>query len=144
MKKSVIGGVVVLVIVLAGGGILLANNKDSDSNTKTETTIDDSNMVMNGNGKEATPTPETTNSITIENFAYSPSSTTVKVGTTVTWTNKDSVAHTVTTSSGPEKFDSGSLASGKTFSFTFTKAGDYKYFCSFHPSMPSATVTVTE
>lgn len=140
MNKSVVGGVVVLVIVLAGGGILLANNSSDD---KTSTVIDDSNMKMSSNDDSGTGAVAT-DKVEIKNFAYSPQAITVKVGTTVTWINSDSVAHTVTTSNGPESFNSGSLAQGKTFSFTFTKTGDYKYFCSFHPSMTSATVTVTE
>ncbi len=78
--------------------------------------------------------------VTIQNFAFSPAHLSVAPGTTVTWTNKDSVAHTVTsdTSAWP---DSGSVNTGQTFSFTFKKAGTYTYHCSIHPSMVG-TVTV--
>lgn len=71
--------------------------------------------------------------VTIKGFAYNPATLTVKVGTTVKWTNNDSVAHTVTSDTG--LFDSGELASGDTYSFTFTQAGTFVYHCAMHPSM---------
>ena len=79
--------------------------------------------------------------VTIQNFAFSPETLTVAPGTTVIWTNKDSVDHTVTSDTGAWP-DSGSLATNKTFSHTFTKAGTYPYHCSIHPSM-KATVVVS-
>ncbi|MDX1614311.1 MAG: plastocyanin/azurin family copper-binding protein [Candidatus Promineifilaceae bacterium] len=83
--------------------------------------------------------------VTIVNFAFSPDELTVPVGTTVVWTNQDNVGHTVTAGSpsapNPDFFDSGSLSSGDTFSFTFDEAGSFEYYCTIHPSM-TATVTV--
>lgn len=78
------------------------------------------------------------NSVSIASFAFSPQSLTVKVGTTVTWTNHDSVTHTVTADGGAFNH---TLSPSDTFSFTFTKAGTYSYHCSIHPSM-TATVVV--
>src|SRR5579883_1778903 len=89
----------------------------------------------------ATPTTASSssgNSISIANFAFSPSSLTVKAGTKVTWTNNDSVTHTVTEGNGA--FNSGDLAPGSSFSFTFSKAGTYSYHCSIHPSMTATIV----
>ncbi len=90
----------------------------------------------------AAPTPTTApssgNSVSIMNFSFNPKSLTVKVGTKVTWTNNDSVTHTVTADNGA--FDS-PVESGSTFSFTFTKPGTYAYHCSIHPSM-TATIIV--
>jgi plastocyanin len=89
-----------------------------------------------------TPTTASTsngNSVTLASFAFSPASLTVKMGTKVTWTNKDSVTHTVTADQGA--FDSGQLAPGQSFSFTFSKAGTYSYHCNIHPSM-TATIVV--
>jgi amicyanin len=71
--------------------------------------------------------------VVIENFAYSPPTLTVPVGTTVTWTNKDSVGHTVTTRTS--LFDSGLLSKGQTFSYTFNQKGTYDYYCTVHPYM---------
>jgi plastocyanin len=79
--------------------------------------------------------------VAIKGFAFSPATLTIKVGTTVKWTNQDSVAHTVTSDTG--LFDSGDLAAGDTFIFTFTQAGTFAYHCTMHPSM-TATIVVTE
>jgi len=76
--------------------------------------------------------------VEIKNFAFNPASVTVAVGTAVTWTNNDSVGHTVTADDG--SFN-GSVAPGAPFSFTFTKAGTYTYHCSIHPNM-KATIVV--
>jgi plastocyanin len=73
------------------------------------------------------------NAVSISNFAFSPASITVPAGTKVTWTNNDSVAHTVSSRGG--LFDSGSLSPKATFSYTFAQKGTYEYFCSFHSSM---------
>lgn len=78
------------------------------------------------------------------NYAFSPVSLTVKVGTTVVWTNATSAPHTVTTDTGaPVMIASDSIpTAGGTFSFTFTKPGTYHYHCSVHPNM-TATIVVT-
>jgi plastocyanin len=78
--------------------------------------------------------------VLIKNFAFSPSSLTVSVGTTVTWTNQDSASHTVTSDSGSE-LNSATLSTGQSFSHTFTQAGTFAYHCTIHPFM-KATVTV--
>ena len=70
--------------------------------------------------------------ITIDNFTFTPAELTVKVGTTVTWTNHDDIPHTIVSAG---KFRSKALDTDNSFSFTFTAAGDYKYFCSLHPHM---------
>jgi amicyanin len=71
---------------------------------------------------------------------FMPSTETITTGTTVTWTNEDAAPHTVTVSSGPEKFTSPTLQKGDTYSFTFTKAGTYSYYCAVHPSMVAKVV----
>ena len=78
--------------------------------------------------------------VTIVNFAFAPMDLRVKAGTTVTWTNNDSAAHTVAATD--KSFTSGNLAKGATFQFMFAKAGTYKYICGIHNYM-TATITVT-
>ena len=68
----------------------------------------------------------------IDNFIFHPAELKIKVGTTVTWTNRDDIPHTVVSAG---KFRSKTLDTDNNFSFTFTTAGDYKYFCSLHPHM---------
>jgi plastocyanin len=75
---------------------------------------------------------EETTKVTIDNFTFAPVELTVKVGTTVTWTNHDDIPHTVVSAG---KFRSKTMDTDDSFSFTFTAAGDYKYFCSLHPHM---------
>ena len=70
--------------------------------------------------------------VTIDNFTFSPAELKVKVGDTVTWTNHDDIPHTVVSAG---KFRSKAMDTDNTFSFTFTAAGEYKYFCSLHPHM---------
>jgi plastocyanin len=77
--------------------------------------------------------------VTIANFAFAPASLTVAVGATVTWKNTDPVGHTVTADNGA--FGSKTLATGSTFSQTFSKAGTYAYHCSIHTYM-TATIVV--
>ena len=74
----------------------------------------------------------------IDNFVFEPAQLTVKVGTTVKWTNRDDIPHTVVAAG---KFRSKTLDTDDSFSFTFTAAGEYKYFCSLHPHM-TGTVKV--
>ena len=86
------------------------------------------------------PAPASGNvDVTIANFAFSPKELTVKVGTTVKWTNQDSATHNVI--AADNSFKSGDLEQGDSFSFTFNTAGTYAYRCGFHASM-KATITV--
>jgi plastocyanin len=78
--------------------------------------------------------------VTIDGFAFTPPELTVPVGSTVTWTNNYAANHTVTSDSGV--FDSGTMAQGATFAFTFTEAGEFPYHCAIHSSM-TATIHVT-
>ena len=79
--------------------------------------------------------------VSISGYAYSPAALTVNVGDTVTWTNQDTAPHNVVVTSGPEKFTSPTLQKGQSYTFTFTKAGSYQYYCSVHPDM-KASITV--
>jgi len=71
--------------------------------------------------------------IVVKNFMFQPTSLTVKVGSTVTWTNMDEEPHTVVSSSG--LFRSNGLDTKDSFSFKFDKAGTYTFVCSIHPQM---------
>lgn len=73
------------------------------------------------------------NEVFIQNMAFDPATLTVTVNTTVTWTNKDAVTHTVTSNEG--LFNSGNIPAGGTFSYTFTTAGSFSYRCTIHPNM---------
>ena len=79
-------------------------------------------------------------SVQIENYAYAPSSITVDVGDTITWTNDDTAPHTITTSSGPQTLSSPYLSKGQSWSFTFRTPGTYSYYCAVHPYMRAQVI----
>ncbi len=87
----------------------------------------------------ANPQQAATAEVKIDNFSFGPATLTVAPGTTVTWINRDDIPHTVV--STDSAFKSKVLDTDEKFSFTFTKAGNYPYFCSIHPKM-TATVVV--
>jgi plastocyanin len=70
--------------------------------------------------------------VMIDNFTFEPQQLNVKVGTTVTWKNRDDIPHMLVSAG---KFRSKTLDTDDSFSFTFTATGDYRYFCSLHPHM---------
>jgi plastocyanin len=79
------------------------------------------------------------NMVVMKNFDYSPMALSVPVGATVTWKNLDGEPHTVVSVDGA--FRSAALDQNDTYSFTFKKAGTFKYVCSIHPKM-MASITV--
>lgn len=93
-------------------------------------------------------------SVVMELIQFKPDSLEVAAGTTVSWTQKDAGAHTVTSGTVQEegggvsqkpdgKFDSGELASGETFKHEFSEPGVYSYFCSIHPATMRGEVKVS-
>lgn len=130
----------IVVAAIAGGAFIISgrdNNQDNNgSNAPTPPPTQSTDSSANNNQASST------NKVSISNFAFSPADITIKKGTTVTWTNNDSVAHTVTkdSGSGPE---SELLENGESYSFTFNELGTFNYHCTPHPQM-HGTVTVTE
>ena len=72
-------------------------------------------------------------SVSIDNFAFTPGETTVTAGSSITWTNLQNVRHTATSDGG--LFDSGIMTANQSFAFTFANAGDFAYHCDIHPDM---------
>lgn len=99
---------------------------------------------MSGTGSQPSATtperPVAGTTVSITNFAFTPATLTVKVGDTVTWTNRDEEPHTVVADDG--SFHSPGMDANATYSYTFTKIGNVDYICSIHPFM-HGTVTVT-
>jgi plastocyanin len=87
-----------------------------------------------------TPSGGTTtggNTVILKDFAFAPATLEVAVGDTVTWTNEDTVLHTVTGDGG---IDSGDMASGESYAMSFDTAGEYAYSCSIHPAMTGMVI----
>lgn len=85
----------------------------------------------------AQSTPETID-VKIDNFTFGPAELTVKAGTTITWTNRDDIPHTVVSSD--KAFKSKVLDTDEKFSSTFRTPGTFSYFCSIHPKMTGKVV----
>jgi plastocyanin len=82
--------------------------------------------------------PATGVEVKIDNFSFGPAALTVAAGTTVTWTNRDDIPHTVV--SDDKAFKSKVLDTDEKFSYTFAKPGTYPYFCSVHPKMTGKVI----
>jgi plastocyanin len=125
--RLVISAVAAGITVLAGcGGLPAASTPAASAPPPAGTSIQDA--------------PVATDTVAIQNFAFSPAIVTVKAGTTVTWTNRDQDPHTATAMSGP--FRSPTLNNGESYHYTFTTPGRFEYLCTIHPFM-TATVVVT-
>jgi plastocyanin len=106
-----------IVLVLAGAGAKVAKTAPAEA-----------------------PAPGPATEVKIDNFSFSPATITVAPGTTITWTNRDDIPHTVVSTDDPRAFKSKVLDTDEKFSYTFTKAGTFAYFCSVHPKMVGTVV----
>jgi plastocyanin len=78
-------------------------------------------------------------SVTITRSGFHPQELVVPPGTTVIWTNEDSISHTATADDG--SWDAGTFGPGQSDGATFSDEGEYPYHCAFHPGM-TGTITV--
>jgi nitrite reductase (NO-forming) len=135
-------------ISLSKDSTLATNITDNTNNTQEVTTT-----LMDNNDTSTTPTtPTTTTHISMvpgssnpnNKVFYDPTSAKVKTSTTITWTNDDTLPHTVTSGNadtGPSgEFDSGIVMGGSSFTHTFDKAGSFDYFCALHPYMTGQVI----
>lgn len=121
--------VAVLIILVVAAAFFMSNPVNNPSPSGNQGTNN-----TNPSGGQG-PTTSTA-SVSIKNLAFDPTPINIAAGTTVTWTNNDSVTHTVTSDSdSSESFDSGHLAPGATFTHTFNNAGTISYHCTIHPFM---------
>ena len=144
-------------LLVAAGGALAASGRLVDARAVAARLLASDatptvGPVASGTPASATPgatpvgaTPVATSgkavAVAIKNFAYNPSPVTVPVGATVTWTNEDSVPHTVTgLGSAKAIIKSGVMKTGAKFSVTFDKAGEYDYYCEFHAGMKGKVI----
>lgn len=159
MNKKLLA-IIVTVAAAAIIAIVVVSNRKDDSSTASTTTgsqSDDSNLMKTSDSAMPMPPPASSSGsssggtaveaskVTIENYAYAPAKIKVKKGTTVTWTNQDSVKHDVAPDEDyGDAFKAGDLlGKGESYSFTFNTVGNYSYHCSPHPYM-KASVEVVE
>ena len=126
-RRSLVLPVLTLLALAVFAGCGSSSVASSDSNIPTATAANATVAATNTTGS-------TENQVNVSNFQFSPSTLTVKVGTTVTWKGV-SGSHTVTSDdSAPMQFDQ-PISEGGTVTVTFTQAGTYEYHCSIHASM---------
>lgn len=152
MKKSSLVTILIIVILAAGAWAIWLSLQQSQSespqngSSNTNTAPQLSSQEQQGTD-QTTPQQSNATQVTIKNRAYSPAKVTIKKGTTVTWTNEDSMGHNVVTANaatgGGLPTTAQLLAKGEKFSHTFTEVGTFNYFCTPHPDM-KGTVEVTE
>jgi len=118
--------------VVLGGLVYLGYFLLKSKPTQTVAT----NNQMQMNQKQSNTQTSTGSAVSIANYAFNPQQLTVKAGAEVTWTNNDSVTHTVTFDS----FNSGDIAPGGTYKHTFSDAGTFNYHCSIHTSMTGSII----
>jgi len=141
MNKILIA--VIAVVILGIGGWVIYNHNQSKTDNSSGNSSASSATPSNSNSSasNSSQSAAASGTVTIENMMFTPSQITVAKGGTVTWTNKDSIPHTVTddlsNAGGPA---SGNIQPGKTYSFTFDKTGSFQYHCSIHPSMRGTIV----
>jgi len=111
---------------------------DDETDAASETSGTASAGATDGDSTEAAG--DTGDAVDIVDFNYKPANLQVKAGTTVTFTNSDTFAHTVTAKD--KSFDSGNMDEGATFEHTFAEAGTFEYLCAIHNSM-TGKVTVS-
>lgn len=150
--KTVIGIIAAVLLVGIVGGFIVMN-KDDDSTVSNTTTPPSqaTNMPtpdMPTDGRPASdasvPDASQSNTVIMSNLAFSPSTLTVKKGTTVTWSNQDDAQHDVNPDNPTDEFKKSALfGKGGSYSVTFNTAGTYTYKCTPHPFM-KGTVVVTE
>lgn len=156
MKTSSTVTVVIVILIVVGGiyfftrpssnveptsQIPSGNNQPAQKTTTPSSPVIPAPVVTTPIPKPVPASIPSTASIIISNFAFSPSSITVKKGTTITWTNQDPMPHTVTgDNGGPSSQD---ISQGGRYSYTFNSVGTFVYHCAIHPSMHGA-VTVTQ
>lgn len=130
-KKLILGTLVFLVVVMAGVFYFLKNYHLKPAPTPIIQLIDERSVKNN-------PQVNGQNNVVIQNFSFSPQIIMVKVGDKVTWTNQDSMGHSVT--ADDKSFDTEVFGNGESKSLTFAKAGSFAYHCSVHPSMMGTVV----
>jgi plastocyanin len=82
--------------------------------------------------------------VTMSDTSYLPQVITINVGDTVVWNNTGTVVHTATANGGQaQSWDSGDLNPHQTYAHTFTVAGNFSYYCIYHPDMVGTVVVQT-
>jgi plastocyanin len=131
-------------------------SSNGSSSTGTTTAGTSTTTSTSGGGLKAYTTPKYASpsasapvqsgivQIAYRNIAIDPDTTKVKVGSTLKWTNYDSVEHNVTSEGGPQKFSSKDFGENGTFEIKTLKPGVIHYQCTIHPASMNGTIEVVK
>jgi len=142
MMKKHLGGIAVATLALLLLGAGCGSSPSAEQPRPEAKAPEPLEMTQPAPTAETVPSATAT-AVSIENFKFSPSSITVKKGTTITWTQMDSTPHTVTVEKGDGP-DSPLLQKGETYSYKFDNVGTYAYHCKPHPYMKGTIVVEAE
>lgn len=148
MKKNIVIIISIAVLVLAVVlVVMMMQNRDVSSPSQNDTNNSSQSSDTNNNNSSARDARETTtDKVSIKNSDFSPTKIIVKKGTTVTWTNEDSMGHNVVASdssrTGGLPMDAPLLEKGQTFTHTFNEVGVFPYTCTPHPFMRGAVEVI--
>ena len=134
-RVQLVPAVILIGTLLSGCG----TSTDGASHAGTEAKEPAAEIDTKGDGLKQTPHPADV-TVRIDNFTFSPAKLTIAAGTKVTWINHDDVPHTATAKGKSHAFDSNPLDTDEKFTFTFTTAGTYDYYCKVHPHMTGTII----
>jgi plastocyanin len=134
--KNTVTIIAALAIIGIGIGVYyIASNNNLNTNVPAPATQLPTTQTPAAPVPDTSVVPSSSSvAVDIKSFSFNPPTLTVKTGTKVTWINKDSVPHTITSDSGT-LLNSEAISPGQSFSFTFTNTGSVKYHCKIHPTM---------
>ena len=116
MKKHLLVGALSMAAVLAIAGVLMLHPTQARSEDAKASALE----------------------VKVDNFTFAPEALTVPLNSTVTWVNEDDIPHVIASNDG--LFKSKALDTDQKYSYTFSKAGTYSYYCSIHPKMVGKVV----
>jgi plastocyanin len=128
MNIRVIIGIIIIVVIIGGAFVLMHK----------ENSMDQMNTAQSQKSSVIATKTISKNAVTIQNFAFSPATITIKKGQSITWTNEDSAGHSAT--ADDNSWDTGVLSQGQSKAITFAKVGTYAYHCSIHPNMKAIVI----
>jgi plastocyanin len=145
-----------VLLILAGCGSSSKSSSGSSATTATATTVRTANKPAARSGlkvntkpkygapSSSAPVQSGIVQIAYRNIAINPDTVRVRVGSTIRWTNYDSVGHNVTSEGGPQKFASKTFGEGASFEVKATRPGVIHYLCTIHPASMNGTIEVVK
>ncbi len=133
--------------LLAGCGSGSSTSSSSSTGTSTAAGTPSAGLKVQttpkfGSPPSSAPVLSGVVQVAYRNIAINPDTVKVRAGSTIRWTNYDSVEHNVTSIGGPQSFKSANFGEGGGFSVTLTRPGAIHYLCTIHPASMNGTIQV--